>query len=190
VLARLECNASEASEELPVTTRGGFVASAGFTPLHYACERRPPIEVVQAFIEASPEALTRKLMPGGCLPLHIACTWHASSVVVSALLSAEPAAAGVPDELGNIPLHSACFSGALAPIVDALLRSFPKGVLARNNQGSLPIDICKRLRHENRKSIMALLSTRKDEVVLSSHQRTRASDSLSPRLQPLTLSER
>ncbi len=190
MLARLECNASEASEELPVTTRGGFVASAGFTPLHYACERRPPIEVVQAFIEASPEALTRKLMPGGCLPLHIACTWHASSVVVSALLSAEPAAAGVPDELGNIPLHSACFSGALAPIVDALLRSFPKGVLARNNQGSLPIDICKRLRHENRKSIMALLSTRKDEVVLSSHQRTRASDSLSPRLQPLTLSER
>ena len=47
VIARLECNPDEATIDLVgVMTRGGFTAGGGMTPLHYACERKPPLEVV------------------------------------------------------------------------------------------------------------------------------------------------
>ena len=156
VIARLECNPGESSEELQVSTRGGFMAVKGMTPLAYALERRPPVDVVKALVEAAPESVGIRVIPGGALPLHIACTWHASPTVVSILLQAEPTACSLRDELGNVPLHSACFSGATAPVVDAVLNAYPKAALIRNHQGSLPGDICKRLRHENRKLVISL----------------------------------
>jgi len=166
VIARLECNPDEANDELVgVMTRGGFSASAGMTPLHYACERKPPLEVVEALIEANPEAITQRMMPGGCLPLHIACTWHCSLAVVSTLLAADPTTAKVVDELGNRPLHSACFSGASLPVIQDLLSSYPKAVLARNNQGSQPIDICRRLRHPNRRAVMTALMDKREYLL-------------------------
>lgn len=177
VIDRLDYNPNESTEHLDVTTRGGFIASKGFTPLAYAVERRPPVEVVQALIEASPESVGIKVQPGGALPLHIACTWHACPSVVTVLLEAEPAACRVPDELGNVPLHSAVFSGATAPVVDSLLRTYPKAALIRNNQGSLPSDICKRLRHENRKLVLSLLNSRKEEIITREHRRSRSSGS-------------
>ena len=177
VIDRLDYNPNESTEHLHVTTRGGFIATKGFTPLAYAVERRPPVEVVQALIEASPESVGIKVHPGGALPLHIACTWHASPSVVNALLEAEPAACRVPDELGNVPLHAAAFSGATAPVVDALLRTYPKAALIRNHQGSLPSDICKRLRHENRKLILSLLNSFKEEIITQEHRRSQSSGS-------------
>lgn len=177
VIERLDFNPNESTEHLHVPTRGGFVAAKGFTPLAYAVERRPPVEVVQALIEACPESVGIKVQPGGTLPLHIACTWHASPSVVTALLEGEPAACRVPDDLGNVPLHSAAFSGTTAPVVDALLRTYPKAALIRNNQGSLPSDICKRLRHENRKLVMTLLNTCKEEIITQEHRRSRSSGS-------------
>jgi hypothetical protein len=177
VLARLECNPHEAEEELRVTTRGGFNSNSGFLPLHYAMERRPPVQVVEALIDAWPEAVTTRTMPGGCLPLHIASTWYAPVSSISALLAADRAACKVQDELGNVALHSACFSGTATPVVEALLRAYPKAVLARNNQGSLPMDICKRLRQENRRSLLALLNICKDEVMAKKQRRSSSSGS-------------
>jgi hypothetical protein len=166
IKARLEVYPHEAGERLTgIVTRGGFVATDGCTPLHYAVERRPPVEVVEALMTAWPEAVMTRMQPGGALPLHVACTWHASASIVSILCQREPMACRAPDELGNVPLHHAAFSGAMVPVVDVLLRAFPKAVLARNLQGSLPADICKRLRHENRKNILVLLTTHKELVV-------------------------
>lgn len=180
VIARLECNPDEANDELiGVMTRGGFTASASMTPLHYACERKPPLEVVQALIEANPEAVTVRMMPGGCLPLHIACTWHSSPAVVSALLAADPTTAKVVDELGNRPLHTSCFSGAAFSVVQDLLASYPKAVLSRNNQGSQPIDICRRLRHSNRRMVMTALLERKECIIAKQkHRRSKSSGSM------------
>ena len=176
VISRLEMNPDEASEELVgVMTRGGFLASSCMTPLHYACERKPPVEVVQALIEANPEAVTKRMMPGGCLPLHIACTWHSSPEVVSALLSAGPTTVKVVDELGNRPLHSACFSGAAFPVVQDLLATYPKAVLSRNNQGSQPIDICRRLKHANRRAVMAALLEKKEYIIAKQKHRSSTS---------------
>ena len=170
VLLRLEINPLQAELELEVTTRGGFMASAGFTPLHYACERQPPLEVVQALIAAHPVGVLTRTMPGGALPLHIACTWYASSDVVQALLTADQGACHVTDELGNVALHSACFSGTELAIVEALTTADPQTVMCRNHQGSRPSDVSKRLRHSNRKAVLALLTLKKEEV-LAKHRR-------------------
>ena len=174
VLARLRDRPDEARKQLEVMTKGGFVAMNGMMPLHYACERNPPMEVVMALIEANPNAISIRSLPGGALPLHVACTWYASASVVSALLSADAGACQIADELGNIPLHSACFSGASILVVESLLAASSKSVLARNHQGSLPLDICKRLRHENRRSVVAALTLKKEEI-LAKHRRSKSS---------------
>jgi hypothetical protein len=165
VLARLDINPEEAEEDLVVMTRGGFTATTGFTPLHYACERRPPVSVVEALISTCPRAITTRAMPGGALPLHVACTWFAPVGVINALILADRNGCKTQDELGNFPLHSACFSGTSTQVFDTLLRAYPKAVLVRNHQGSLPDEITKRLRHDDRKPILALLEVCKAQVL-------------------------
>ena len=172
IKARLERYPHEAAARFSAVTKGGFIADSGFTPLHFAVERRPPVDVVQALIHAWPDALMTKLQPGGALPLHIACTWYASAQVVSVLCLAEPSACGTADELGNLPLHHASFAGAMVPVVDTLLRISPKAVLVRNLQGSLAADICKRLRHENKRNVLVLLKARKEQLL--SHRRSQS----------------
>lgn len=167
VVARVRQDPLEAEQELQVMTRGGFMASTGMSPLHYACERKPPYQVVQQLVDCFPFATLTRAMPGGCLPLHIACTWGGSPEVVKALLAADVGSVRVKDELGNVALHSACFSGADSRVVASLLQADGKSVLARNHQGSRPIDICKRLRHENRRIVMELLTSKKEEIMRS-----------------------
>ena len=76
----------EAREAMEVKVRGAYTAK--ITPLHYACENKPTVEVIQTLIEANPPALERRQEPGGQLPLHAACTWGASSDVIISLLAA------------------------------------------------------------------------------------------------------
>jgi ankyrin repeat protein len=166
VLHQLRVNPCDADEELHVTTRGGFTSTSGFMPLHFACERRPPLEVIEALIAACPGAVMSRAMPGGALPLHIACTWYAPASAISALLVADKTACKMPDELGNVPLHSACFSGTSTAVIESILRAYPKSVLGRNHQGSLPEDICKRLRHDNRRPVLGILNIVRVEIVL------------------------
>jgi len=184
VLRRLEYNPDDADEELRTTTRGGFVAGSGFLPLHYACERRPPAEIVESLIQACPGAVMTRAMPGGCLPLHTACTWFSPRSSVNALLMADKAACKIQDELGNTPLHCACFSGTSVGVIEALLIAYPKSVLSRNHQGSLPEDIVDRLRHDNRQQVLHMLARCKDDVTArkQQHQQHRSSKSTTDRL--------
>ena len=177
VLARLEVNPSDAEQDLVVTTRGGFTSTTGFTPLHYACERRPPVEVVDALISACPKAVATRAMPGGALPLHVAATWYAPVDVVNALIIADRNACKTHDELGNLPLHSACFSGTSLHVFEALLRAYPKSTLVRNHQGSLPEEITKRLRHDERRNILMILGVWKEQLLAKrekKHRRNRS----------------
>jgi hypothetical protein len=173
-ISRIRTDPLTAERELKVMTRGGFMASTGMSPLHYACERKPPAVLVQVLVDAFPFAALTRAMPGGCLPLHIACTWGASPDIVTALLAADQGSVKVKDELGNVALHSACFSGADTRIIEALLAVDGKSVVARNHQGSRPIDICKRLRHDNRKVVINMLNRKKEEV-MRAHRRSRSS---------------
>lgn len=178
VLARIKQEPLEAEQDLQVMTRGGFMSGSGMSPLHYSCERKPPVEVVKKMIDANSVAILTRSMPGGCLPLHIACTWGATPDVIKALLAADAGSARVKDELGNIPLHSACFSGASIQVIELLLKADTKSLLTRNHQGSRPLDISKRLRHDNRSAVMDLLSRRKEEL-MRKHGRSRSSGLLS-----------
>ncbi|KAL9179664.1 hypothetical protein ACHAXT_008954 [Thalassiosira profunda] len=145
----------EAREAMEVKVRGAYTAKV--TPLHYACEHRPTVDVVRALAEAHPPALDRRQEPGGQLPLHAACTWGASPGVVRTLLKANPECAGMRDFLSNLPLHCACYAGAATAVVEALLRAYPQGVWPRNHQGSSAADIARRLGHANRKEVLGLL---------------------------------
>jgi hypothetical protein len=164
VLQRLDLHPSDARIPLRVQTRGGFSSTTDFFPLHYACERRPPVEVVEALLKVYPEAVNKRTMPGGALPIHMAATWYAEEDSIKALLDADRHSCKTTDELGNLPLHSACFSGTTTAVLENLLRAYPKAVLARNHQGSLPEEITKRLKHDNRLPALALLNLCKDEV--------------------------
>jgi len=161
---RLKMIPGDAKLNLRVPTRGGFTSSVGFTPLHYACERRPPKEFVLMLINLYPKAVSKKTMPGGKLPLHIACTWHAPKESINVLLAVDRSTSKMPDDLGNLPIHSACFSGASSDVIEKLLKAYPKAVLSRTNQGSVPEDITKRLKHDNRVTALALLNLCKEEV--------------------------
>lgn len=165
VIDRLKLHPSEAKIPLRVQTRGGFSSTSDFFPLHYACERRPPAEVVAALLNVFPDAALKRAMPGGALPLHIAATWYAEEKAITLLLQADRNSCKTADELGNLPLHSACFSGTSTAVLEALLKAYPKAVLTRNNHGSEPEDITKRLKHDNRLSSLALLNLCRDEVI-------------------------
>lgn len=152
---RCQHHPHEAREILEVKVRGAYTAK--ITPLHYACEQNPSVEVIRALVNADPSALRRRQEPGGQLPLHAACTWGASTDVIKLLLSACPDSADACDFLSNLPLHCACYSGADSLIVKALLRIYPQSVWPRNHQGSSAVDIARRLGHPNRKEVIALL---------------------------------
>lgn len=173
VLRRLNLHPEEAKVSLVVPTKGGFTATTDFFPLHYACERRPPVEVVQALLQLCPEAVCKRTMPGGALPLHIACTWYSDVDVIDTMLATDRTTCKTLDELGNLPLHSACFSGTSTSVIESLLRAFPKAVLVRNNQGSLPEDITKRLKHPNRVTTLGLLNLCREEVIARKQQKHR-----------------
>ncbi|OEU09375.1 hypothetical protein FRACYDRAFT_161272, partial [Fragilariopsis cylindrus CCMP1102] len=123
--------------------------------LHTAAAGRATPRVITTLVTAYPAA-TRHRNTDGFLPLHLSCTWYAKKDVVDILLT-DRNACKTQDELGNLPIHSACFSGTSSAVVEAILKAYPKAVLARNHQGSLPEDITKRLKHENRVSVLALL---------------------------------
>ena len=190
---RLKMVPDDAKLNLKVATRGGFTSTEDYTPLHYACERRPPKEFLETLIKKCPIAIAKRTMPGGALPLHIACTWHAPKESIDMLLAADRSACKTQDELGNLPIHSACFSGTSSAIVESLLKAYPKAVLARNNQGSLPEDITKRLKHDNRVSALALLNLCRDEVITKrkmKHRRNRSDGYTPSTKEAMVLNER
>lgn len=155
--AALRCRSHlhEAREVMEVKVRGAYTAK--ITPLHYACENQPSVDVISTLIKANPAALERRQEPGGQLPLHAACTWGASPDVIQALLIALSSCAEMKDFLSNLPLHCACYSGADTKVIELLLSAYPQSVWPRNHQGSSAVDIVRRLSHGNRKETLHLL---------------------------------
>jgi hypothetical protein len=155
--AALRCRShpQEARDVMEVKVRGAYTAK--ITPLHYACENQPSVEVISTLIKANPAALERRQEPGGQLPLHAACTWGASPEVIQALLTALSSCAEMKDFLSNLPLHCACYSGADTKVIELLLSAYPQSVWPRNHQGSSAVDIVRRLSHRNRKETLHLL---------------------------------
>ena len=152
---RINNRPNEAGEWLTITSRSG--RATRMSCLHYACERVPPIDAIEALVKASPESLTTLSSTGSQLPIHLACTWGASRDAVCYLLAANTSSARVRDEFGNLPIHSACYSGAHSDIIGALLAMYPMGAFVTNFAGRTALDIVRGLSHDNRKEVEALL---------------------------------
>jgi ankyrin repeat protein len=76
------------------------------TPLHLACQNRPPVRLIKALLKAYPFAATSKAYKTRLLPLHLACRYNASIEVLRELLSEHPATAASEGKYGTTPLHS------------------------------------------------------------------------------------
>lgn len=94
-----------------------------FLPLHSACARQPPLEIVQALIQMYPEG-AQSPDDQGKYALHYACGNQASTDVIEALIDAFPTAARTSDPEGKLPLHWLAISGpdeisAVKPLISA-----------------------------------------------------------------------
>jgi len=107
-------------------------------PLHLACERRPPIAVVEALLAAYGSA-THKKDSGGDLPIHLACRERAAESVVLTLLLKDPDTAKVADDEGRLPIHLASRQSTSQEVVDRLLIAHHRASKTTDLYGLLPL---------------------------------------------------
>lgn len=155
LLDRLDQFSEEAQFFISISSRSG--RSIRYTPLHYACEFDPPLDVIQTLIALYPPALARRSVPGGFLPIHLACT-HSSPTSISYIFQKYPKALAAKDELGNLPIHLLCYSPqSTNVIVHELLSHSPSSIFATNKAGSTPLDIVSRLHPRGKAEVIACL---------------------------------
>ena len=120
-----------------------YTGADGWTALHHACNRRcPRPEVVQALIEAYPDALSTE-EEKGWLPLHYACRFKCIKEVVHLLLHSYPekgkAAVAKKDNQGRQPLYYAIRYDAPPGVVGLLLAVNPAAVLEGDQNDESPL---------------------------------------------------
>ena len=81
--------------------KGGW---GDWCPLHLACKRDPPVEIILALIDAAPESTEISDMYQR-FPIHYAAEWGASIEVLEALLKNSPQSLMTADIEGKTPLH-------------------------------------------------------------------------------------
>lgn len=116
----------------------GFNGNLRFLPLHKACVLQPQEYVIEALVEAFPDATVSKDQDGW-LPIHCACFYSASEGVVNTLLTVNPKCSMIKDDDGRLPIHYACIKGATEGVVSALIGSNPKSAMSKDDEGRLPI---------------------------------------------------
>lgn len=109
----------------------------GSTPLHIACWRNLPLPVIQALIEAFPQAVSHQDVHGDT-PLHVALTNpETCAQVVRALIQACPTVVSIANKEGLQPLHEACRHCAHEQVIDVLLEQYPYALRAPIKRGEL-----------------------------------------------------
>lgn len=94
-------------DEYPEEAR--FLDDFGLSPLHRACFRDAPVELISVLIRAFPEAthLQDRCQFSGLTPLHAACH-YCSPAVVRCLLKSNPSAIHMISTKGHTPLQCTC----------------------------------------------------------------------------------
>ena len=150
------CSMASTMSTSPTSTpnrRGASTAqpphhSGGNLALHEACKYQPPVEAVQALLDAYKDAVK---VPGlyGYLPLHFACSSNASEQVVRLLIEAHPAAVRTRDELDEaLPIHLAAKWGANDEVLLDILTTHPEGSFIKDASGKTAMDHAKKLPSE------------------------------------------
>ena len=109
-----------------------------FLPIHSACARQPPEDVINSLIGAYRQGAQCR-DDQGMLPLHYACGNQASVDVIRILLLAYPDGANVADPNGMLPLHYiAQWGPSTIDAIDVLLFANRNALEARDKEGNTP----------------------------------------------------
>jgi len=107
-------------------------------PLHYACLKGAPEQVVSQLLGAHVKAALAKDNDGR-MPLHHACSKAAPDGVIESLVRLGPKAAQSKDNNGRLPLHLACKKGITKHALTILLQVYARGAAAKDDQEKLPV---------------------------------------------------
>lgn len=138
------------------------------TPLHEIVRLDPPIFLVRELIRAYPEALAVKESLDKRLPLHVACE-SSRLDIIELLMSKYPDSVSTPDAEGSIPIHLASLAGCKTEIFYSLLSADPETINTPNQHGQTPTDLSKVLEYSNRKNVVDLLNSAKDNYERKYH---------------------
>jgi hypothetical protein len=116
-------------------------------PIHLACMRKPPVEVITAFFTLSvtrdKNFLIAQDSMGRC-PLHHACRYNASCDVIHVLISLCPDSLYKKSHDGCLPLHLLCLYAKSHTLLKPLMHMLwimPLSVLIMDDHGLLPKDL-------------------------------------------------
>ena len=114
-------------------------------PLHLACEKGAPLQVIKVLLNANPSAVHAKCGPDR-LPLHCllaaAASYPLSDNAVSTLIEAYPNACRIADKDGNLPIHYACLATPCSDnIFTSILSMYPEAAYQRNTAGDYPLHV-------------------------------------------------
>ena len=129
----LECNKGAAS----------ISDNQQYLPLHHACEMGANPEVIQALLEAYPNA-TNSLTFKNDTPLSLAAKANKSAETVKLLIEANPRVLTKTNDYGFCPLHCVC--RAHQPrmgIVQALVDACPESLNLQTNSGETPYHLAR-----------------------------------------------
>ncbi|KAL7538089.1 hypothetical protein ACHAXR_009717 [Thalassiosira sp. AJA248-18] len=130
----------------PANAKAVVAGRGALPPLHVACEKGAPIQVIKVLLTANPSAAQTKSGLHDRLPLHCvlaaASSYPLSDTVVSTLVESFPGACRIADKNGSIPIHIAC---QVAPVSEniftTILSMNPEGAYARNFGGMYPLHL-------------------------------------------------
>jgi len=112
----------------------------GNLPLHSAASFRAPVEVIEALLEAYPEAASMTNNYGN-LALHFTAWKKGPLDCMKLLLQIFPEGAAQKNNHGNLPLHYAAHYNAPIEVVEALYHAYPEAARQKNNDSNTPLDL-------------------------------------------------
>lgn len=134
----------------------------GRLPIHLACDKNAPIQVIQQLLDSDPnkESILRK-DKWGDLPIHTACSRKNYFEVVRLLLESDKQKKTIygKDLQGSIPLHYACRYGATPDVIELLLEhdTERRTLFAEGIYNQIPLHICCRGGNATKEVVATLL---------------------------------
>jgi len=116
---------------------------AKLLPLHTACMRSDiPVSVVNALIDAYPEAVFQPESAFQRLPLHCACRAGVDTAIVQALVTRGGEDCCVHgDTLGRLPIYYALSNGARKDVIQVLLTTSKRSAAHRDHKDWTPLHV-------------------------------------------------
>ena len=174
-------NALVALERKPIESKTWVVKSdpcsddddaVRFLPLHSACARQPPLDIVISLLTAFSEA-SSIIDDNGMYPLHYACANQASAEIIELLLLHNLDANTYRVELnGSLPIHLAAQWGVSSPaVMHVLLEQNKSLACARDNDGLSPLELAMNAdEYEFSEEVIEILHSTFEEEAMNDEQ--------------------